>query len=45
MALRDEGTHPLRVFVMMKEVRDGISGVNLPGSKSLIYQSVMSIFS
>ena len=45
MALRDEGTYPLRVFVMMKEVRDGISGENLLGSKDLIYQYVMSIFS
>ena len=45
MALRDEGTYPLRVFSLMKEVMDGSSGENLLGIKDLIYQPVMIIFS
>ena len=45
MALRDEGTYNLRVFALMKEVRDGTSDDNFLGSKDLIYQPVMSMFS
>ena len=45
LALRDEGTYPLIVFVLIKEVRDGKSGEILLGSKDSIYQSLMSIFS
>ena len=44
MALRDEGTYPLRVFVLMKEVRDVTYGYNLLVSKDLIYQPVISMF-
>ena len=40
-----EGTYPLRVFVLTKEVSDGTSGNNFLGSKDLIYHPVMSIFS
>ena len=43
--LRDDKTYYLRVFALMKEVRGGTSGDNLLGSKDLIYQPVMSIFS
>ena len=43
-ALRDEGTYPLRVFMMIKEVRDGTSSDNFLGSKDIIYQPLMSMF-
>ena len=36
MALRDEGTYHLRVFALMKEVRDGTYGDNFLESKDLI---------
>ena len=45
MALRDEGTYTLRVLALMKEVRDVKYGDNFLGSKDLIYQPVISIFS
>ena len=45
VALRDEETYPLIVFAMIKEVRDGTSGENLLGSKDIIYQYVMIMFS
>ena len=40
----DDGTYPLRVFVLIKEVWDGAHGYNLLVSKDLIYQPVMIIF-
>ena len=43
MALRDEGTYPLRVFVLTKEVRDGTYGYNLLVIKDIIYQPVISM--
>ena len=43
MSLRDEGTYHLRVFVLMKEVRDGTYGYNLLLSKDNIYQPVISM--
>ena len=43
MALRDEGTYPLRVFALIKEVRDGKSGENFLGGKDIIYQPVISM--
>ena len=45
MALRDEGTYPLRVFALINKVRDGKFGDNLLGGNDLIYQPVMSMFS
>ena len=45
MALRGEGTYPLRVFVLTKEVRDGTSGDNFLRSKDIIYQLVISMLS
>ena len=44
MALRFQGTYNLRVFALMKEMRDRTYGDNLFGSEDLIYQPVMSIF-
>ena len=45
VALRYEGTYPVIFFSLMKVVRDGTSGDNFLGSKDLIYQPVMSMFS
>ena len=45
VALRYEGTHPLRVFALIKEVRDDTSVENFLGSKDIIYQPLMSMFS
>ena len=44
MALGDEGTYPLRVFVMMKKVRDGKSGEKVLRVNDPIYKPVMSMF-
>ena len=40
VALRDQGTYPLRLFALMKEVRDGRSGDNFLGGKDIIYQNL-----
>ena len=45
MALRDEGTCPLRVFALINKVRDSKFGDNLLGGNDLIYQPVTSMFS
>ena len=45
VALRDEGTCPLRVFTLIKEVRDGTYGENNLGSKDVIYHPLISMFS
>ena len=45
MALRDEVAYTLRVLALMKEVRYGTYGDNSLGSKDIIYQTVISMFS
>ena len=45
MALRDEVAYTLRVLALMKEVRYGTYGNNSLGSKDIIYQTVISMFS
>ena len=45
MALRDEGTYPMRFFVLIKKVRDGKYAEKKLGIRDIIYQIVMSMFS